>query len=443
MKLGWGLLLLAASAPLWAAVSDAQVASLRGRLTPMGAERAANPAGTIPDWRGGLTAPPACYRPGARYCDPYAGEQPYATITAANAGEWSEQLSPGHLELLLRHPDSYSIRLFASRRSFANPPAIYEASIANAKSARLRGGGETVAEATAGIPFPIPEHGAEPLWNHRLRYRGPGYTRTLGQGTVTPSGELNLIRVREDAQFSYSVSAALKDFVPLRFMVVALEPARIHGYGMLIRETLDPAETARDTWVEWPDGQIARKSRSFGYDSAAMLGEDLRFDDQIDGFLGGFDRYFWRLAGKRELIVPYNAYGLHSGRGSLRELVRTGHLDPAPQRYELHRVWVVEANVRPGAVHRYKRRTFYLDEDSWQILMVDLYDASDRLWRWQETHTVMAYDRAVLMPVFETIHDLQTGRYWFQGHDTDDPEAVESAFEKTHFSPSTLGRLTR
>lgn len=439
----WSMLLLwVACASALAKLTPPEAEILRNRLTPMGAERARNEAGTIPEWRGGQTAPPPCYKPGMRYCDPFAADTPIATVTAANVDEWRDQLSAGQLDMLLRYPKTYQMKVYPSRRSFANPGAIYEATFRNPQSASLLGAGEIVADAKIGVPFPIPKSGPEPIWNHRLRYQGPGFTRTFGQAAVTPSGDLKLAKVREDAQFPYALSDTLDDGVPMRWLQVVLEPVNLHGFGTLIHETLNPEQQPRSAWREWPGSVMARKERSFGYDSAAMVGEELRFDDQVDTFLGGLDRYNWRIAGKRELLVPYNSYALHSGRASLVELARPAHIDPNYPRYELHRVWVVEANVRPGAVHRYKRRTFYLDEDSWQILLVDLYDNSDRLWRWQEVHTVMAYDRAVLMPVFETIHDLISGRYWFQGLDRGDPEVAEQVFDANHFTPSSLHELT-
>ncbi|MGQ0618969.1 MAG: DUF1329 domain-containing protein [Panacagrimonas sp.] len=439
----WSFLLLwVACASALAKVTPHEAETLRNRLTPMGAERARNEAGTIPEWRGGQTAPPPCYRPGARYCDPYADDAPIATITAVNADQWRDQLSSGQLDMLLRYPKTYRMKVYPSRRSFANPGAIYEATFRNAQSASLRGAGEILAGAARGIPFPIPGSGPEPMWNHRLRYQGPGFTRRFGQAAVTPSGDLVLAKVREDAHYPYALADSIEDFVPMRWLQVVLEPERLHGLGTLIHETLDPEEQPRSAWRDVPESRLVGKERSFGYDGAAMLGEELRFDDQIDTWLGGLDRYNWRIADKREMLVPYNSYALHSGRASLRELARPVHIDPDYPRYELHRVWVVEANVRPGAVHRYKRRTFYLDEDSWQILLVDLYDNADRLWRWQEVHTVMAYDRAVLLPVFETIHDLISGRYWFQGLDRDDPEVLEQTLDEDHFTPSSLRALT-
>ncbi len=48
--------------------------------------------------------------------------------------------------------------------------------------------------------------------------------------------------------------------------------------------------------------------------------------------------------------------------------------------------------MREGTSHIYAKRTFYVDEDSWQIMAVDNYDQRGELWRVQEGHQVQAYD---------------------------------------------------
>lgn len=422
-----------------AKVSQADAEQLRTRLTPLGAERVGSKDGGIPEWRGGLTAAPACHRDGARYCDPHAGEVPYATLTAANATEWQTYLSAGQLELLQRYPDSYKLPLYASRRTFANPPAVYEAAYRNALQASLLPSANAVLDASIAVPFPIPANGAELVWNHRLRWRGPGYTRTYEQASVTPSGEAHRVTLREDADFPYARGEVLDEGVVQRWLWLAMQPERLHGFLTLLHDALDTEAHPQQAWIQQPhhpEPRRIRKARSFGFDNPAMLADDLRFDDQYDSFTGSLDRYTWRLIAKRDMVVPYNAYPLHSGRRSLRELIRRGHPDPALARYELHRVWVVEATLKPRAVHRHKRRTLYIDEDSWQILMVDLYDHRDRLWRAQEVHPIMAYDRATLIPAVEVLYDFESGRYLLSAVDDADPERVERAFEEDHFTPS-------
>jgi hypothetical protein len=94
-----------------------------------------------------------------------------------------------------------------------------------------------------------------------------------------------------------------------------------------------------------------------------------------------------------------------------------GHLNPALMRYELHRVWVVDATLKEGMRHINARRTFYLDEDSYQIVLIDHYDGRGQLWRASECHSVNYYEVPTLWSTIEAHYDLQSGRYVAQGFD--------------------------
>jgi hypothetical protein len=56
-----------------AKLSDKELAQLGVTgtpLTPVGATRAGNAAGTIPEWTGGIQSPPANFQPGGTWVDP-------------------------------------------------------------------------------------------------------------------------------------------------------------------------------------------------------------------------------------------------------------------------------------------------------------------------------------------------------------------------------------
>ena len=57
------------------------------------------------------------------------------------------------------------------------------------------------------------------------------------------------------------------------------------------------------------------------------------------------------------------------------------HTNPDQVRWELLRVWVVEATLAQGKRHAVPKRRFYLDEDTWTTLLVDGYDSEGKLWR--------------------------------------------------------------
>jgi len=435
------LLALALTTPAWAKVPAAEAARLGKQLTPTGAERAANKDGSIPAWEGGLGTAPSCYKgAGQRYCDPYAADKPLLTITAANAQQHREHLSAGQQAMFAKFP-SYQMQVYPTRRSYAAPAFVYEATARNALNAELGGNGEALVNAITGIPFPIPKSGHEAVWNHKVRYRGIGLTRWNAQAAVTGNGDFNLVKLREDASFVYARRGAKPedlDNVANYFMQVVTQPPRLAGTITLVHETLDQVKEPRRAWQYNPGQRRLRRAPNVGYDNPGTGSDGLRTNDQFDVFNGAMDRYSWKLVGKKELYVPYNAYGLHSDRHKYRDLVRPGHMNPALPRYELHRVWVVEAELKPGTSHIYARRRFYLDEDSWQILLADCYDRRGQLWRWQEAHPIQAYDKPYATPILEVVYDLQSGRYLLMAMNNEEAENVERDFEAAYFEPANV-----
>ncbi|MEW6168077.1 MAG: DUF1329 domain-containing protein [Pseudomonadota bacterium] len=430
-----------------ARVSEEAAARLGAELTPVGAQRAGDAEGMIPPWTGGLAAPPPCFQgPGTRYCDPFPEDRPYATITAANIGEYDDHLSPGQIELLRRFPDSYRMPLYRTRRSFANPEFVYAATRANAVRAELLDDGDSLKDAVTGVPFPIPADGREVIWNHKTRYREPSTLRWNNQFAVTTGGEYSHTQFREKTLFAYGWPGAAPehlDNVLMYFLQVVTRPERLAGSILLVHETLDRRVEAPRVWQYSPGQRRLRRAPTIAYDAPASGADGLRTNDQFDGFSGALDRYDWKLLGKRELFVPANSYRLHSDSLRYAEILRKDHIDPALTRYELRRVWVVEASLKGGASHQYRRRRFYLDEDGWQIRVVDVYDQRDRLWRLQEMHSVIAYDKPYELVVCETVYDLQNKRYLALALNNEEPETATLVLEVDDFDPGSVSRLAK
>ena len=428
-----------------AKVSPDEAARLKKDLTPVGAERAANAAGTIPAWEGGLTKEPPCFKgPGARYCDPFPDDRPVFTITAANVEQHKARLSAGQVAMLRKFPQTYRLNVYPTRRTAAYPEFYYEATYKNALAASLGGNGEALNDAVTGVPFPIPKTGHEPIWNHKTRYRGKSIQRWNNQFAVTASGNYSQVKIREDVLFSYSKQNATPESlgnVSAYFFQIVTAPARLAGTITLVHETIDQIKEPRRAWQYNPGQRRLRRAPNVGYDNPGTAADGLRTNDQSDTFNGATDRYSWKLVGKKEMYVPYNSYVLHDGKYKYADIIKKGHINQDLARYELHRVWVVESVTKPGTTHIYKRRTFHLDEDSWGILLVDIYDRRDQLWRWQEAHTVVAYDKPFLgPPVGETIYDLQANRYLAQSFNNEDDENVERDFSPSYFEPTAVSK---
>jgi hypothetical protein len=161
-------------------------------------------------------------------------------------------------------------------------------------------------------------------------------------------------------------------------------------------------------------------------------------------FNGPPDRFDWELLGKREMLIPYNAYRLHSGEVGPSDILRRSHIEPELARYELHRVWIVQATLKPGAKHVYSRRVFYVDEDSWQIAVAESYDLEGRLWRVNEVHAINYYEVPVLASTLEVYHDLLRDRYLVTGLDNARiPYRFSEGSDPREFSPNALAYEVR
>lgn len=430
-----------------AAVSQVEAQALKSALTEVGAERAGNADGQIPRWEGGLVRRPASGETTPQYQDPFPDDLPLFTVTAANLEQFRGWLSPGQQALLQQFADSYAMPVYPSRRSAASPPEIYAATARNAIHAQLSADLDTVVGTTAGIPFPIPTHGAEVIWNHKLRYQGLDARRWNVQAAVTPGGDYTLSKLREDYSFDYHRTAfglePRDSNVLAYFAQLTTEPSRLAGTITLVHETINQLQAPRRAWQYNPGQRRLRRAPNVGYDNPGNASDGLRTNDQTDSFNGALDRYSWRLIGKREMLIPYNAYRLHSGALDYVDLLGPQHLDQTHTRYELHRVWVVEAEVKPGTTHLYARRVFYVDEDSWQVHAVDIYDKRGSLWRIQDAHSLMAYDQPYMFQALEVIYDLQAGRYLVHAMSNQEPERVAAEFDSGYFDPANAKRLGR
>ena len=92
------------------------------------------------------------------------------------------------------------------------------------------------------------------------------------------------------------------------------------------------------------------------------------------------DRFDFKLVGKKEMYVPYSNYRLTYHK-PVADITKPNHMNPDLIRWELHRVWVVEATLKPDKRHIYSKRVFYIDEDSWMALASDEYDGRGQLYR--------------------------------------------------------------
>ena len=437
-----GILAATLSCAATAKVSQQEADRLGKDLTPVGAEKAANKDNTIPAWDGGLTKSPSCYKGKPnRYCNPFPDDKPKFTINKANVAQYKDKLCAGQLAMFNSFGDTYKINVYETRRTSAYPDFMYEATKKNALNGELISNGEGVAGAILGVPFPIPKNGQEVVWNHKLAYTGPGLTHWNEQAAVTTDGNFNLVKLREDIKFPYGTRGMKPEDlnnVSIYFLQVVTEPPRLAGTITLVHETMDQVKETRRAWQYNPGQRRLRRAPNVGYDNPGTGSDGLRTNDQYNMYNGATDRYTWKLLGKREMYIPYNSYEIHSDKYKISDLVRKGHINQDLARYELHRVWVVEATLKQGMSHLYARRLFYVDEDSWHMGLVDNYDARGQLWRWQEAHLFQSYDQGVMVTAMDTMYDLQSRRYLAMQMSNEDTEGHEQDFPASYFDPANV-----
>ena len=428
-------------------VSEQEASRLGEDLTPTGAVRAGNAEGTIPEWTGGITQPPAGYTVGDHHPDPFAGDPILFTITAANADQYRDKLSAGQRAMLEAYP-TYKMNVYPTRRSHSYPQRVYDAIRANATRAELVADGNGIRGAVISSPFPLPQSGLEVLWNHKVRYLGLRLERTFAQVTPQRNGRYTAVKFEEQQEFYYAREGVTPENVGNRFASLLQEvtsPPRLAGSILLVHETLDQVREPRQAWRYNPGQRRVRRAPNIAYDNPGTASDGLRTTDNFDLFNGAPDRYSFELLGRREMYVPYNAYKLHSDQLKVSDLVIPGHLNQDHTRYELHRVWVVEARLREGVSHIYSRRTLYVDEDSWVILLVDHYDGRGELWRVAEGHTINFYDVPATTYTVEALYDLQAGRYLALGLKNEE-KMQRFNFDKpanSAFTPAGLRRRGR
>jgi hypothetical protein len=433
------LLTLISSLALAQASAD-DVARLGQDLTPFGAQMAGNASGTIPAWTGGLTQAPAGFVSGKNYIDPYASDKPLYTITAANMGQYADQLTAGYKAMLQKFPD-YKLVVYPAHRSVALPASEYAQIKQEAGKVALNDSGSGISNyVKSSVPFPVPGKPQELLYNHMLRYRQGGYQYFPTEMVVKPGGNFTVIH--RDA--TLAMASALGNPEPNRLYYYLLKvtgPDSVAGQQSLLHEPMDQVKEPRLAWQYNPGQRRVMRAPELGYDSVDGLSDGLRTYDMYDMYSGATDRYDWKLLGKKEMLVAYNTYKLADRALPYSDIVKPEHLNQDLIRYEPHRVWVVEATLKPGARHIYGKRVFYIDEDSWAILATDLFDGRGELWRMQEAHSLQRYDVLSSIAISDVAYDLQARSYVVNGlANQERPERFGVTTTLQDFSPAALRR---
>jgi len=251
-----------------------------------------------------------------------------------------------------------------------------------------------------------------------LRYQGVSISSKYDSWNVDSAGVPSLATTGQ-AFISYPIYENLAQPISSADVYYQMKlsytgPSRRAGEAMMLKDAANPLQQPRRAWQYLPGQRRVKLAPNLAYDTPNPGTSGAGTYDDVFVFNGALDRYDWKLVGKQEMIVPYNTYKLTYVQDP-KSITTPNHLAPEFVRWEKHRVWVVEGNLKAGARHIYQKRRFYLDEDSWTALASDQYDARGQLYRGSFAFLSQSYDKQVPDSTPFMIYDLVGGSYNING----------------------------
>ncbi len=433
----------------FAKVSAEKAALLGSVLTPMGAQKEGNENGTIPAYTGKIVGTPfwVDYQGGGQhYPNCYANEKPIFTITASNYQKYSRFLTPGLMAMFERYPQTFRMPIYTSHRDAGYSDTIHANTAKNAVRAELMGELKGVVKAFGGTPFPLPNNGAEAIWNQSVAPMLWDLEAVYDEAAVFPDGKVSYYQTHDIRYFPYyDEDLNLEKFSAQNSVAAYVwreTTMPFHEAGMIlaIQQPMNFSDDQRKIWVYSPGSRRVRRAPDYGYDLPYGHGGLRTVDDDLL-FNGPIDRFDWVLEGKREIFIPYHSYDVDNPKLKYKDLLTPFHVDPKYMRYELHRVWVVHAYVKSDKRHIYHERVFFLDEDSWHAVYADNYDAKGNLWRTHVKNMVNAYDMPGMVGRLLIYHDLTERSYYVGNLINQQPKAPQmplKPYRGRFFTPQGL-----
>jgi hypothetical protein len=449
-----GLMAQLLAVPLMAKVSEEEAAQLGKSLTDVGADPAANADGSIPAYAGTMLGLPAGLEyagPGTPYPDPYEDDPVLHRVTAANSSQYQQFLSPGLQALFASYPDTFRVDVYPTHRDGRYSEKFVERLRYNAVHAELHNGEDGIRGFTGSVAFPIPKTGAEVIWNTRTS--GPNHTLsgTYSDIAVFSNGSRSVRKSTLMSEYPYvnpanevGMEEAELGVWAANVMTNVSQPVRDKGTITSIYEPYDYVTNAREAWRYLPGSRRVRRAPTVGYDTPDGPGGFITVDDTL-GFNGAMDRFTWTLLGKQELYVPFHNYKFDEKGLDYDELLTPYHVNPDYIRYEKRRVWVVEANLKEGKRHIYGKRRFYVEEDSWNIVMTENYDGRGELWKVVLINSLYEYNTQGYVNRAMMFHELRAGGYITIRlvNDSKQMDYTAPAKGEAYYSPTSVRKLGR
>jgi hypothetical protein len=424
-------------------------------LTPAGAEKAGSADGEIPAFAGAQPAPAGWSwgKPRAQ-ASKYHAEKPLFVIDAGNVDKYAERLTPGQVQML-RQVKGYTMPVYPSHRDCGLPDFVAQNTKDGAGKATIAKDGWSLENATLpGVPFPAPHTGIEVLWNWLMRYQSAGMEWQDGIEYVSPRPGSTTPIVTRFNQIYYFPWAKAGHHVPGEEQGLQAglyygytEPAALAGQGITQRFYFSKDT---DSFYYFTGQRRVRRLPAYSYD-APLIGYENQYPaDSPFVFYGNPDRFDWKLVGKKEVYVPYDNLAMQGFDTKLADVTGSNAINASARRYELHRVWEIEGTVKAGVRHSTPKKSLYIDEDSWLVVVGDDYDAQGKLWKEKENFVAPEWEIGACTPVASVFNDLINGRYLLDqtvigtGKDIKfyPPTANDARLTASYYTAESLGKIS-
>lgn len=389
-KIAAVLVATACATPAVAAVGAEEAQALGASLTPWGAEPGGNKDGSIPAYDAKnlpLKLPAGWDYTKKGYPDPW-NEKPLYSITAQNVEQYAGKLD-GYADVFKKYPN-YRIDVYPTHRTVYYPKHLVDNMAKNAVECKGIQDDLKLSGCYGGLPFPIPKNGRQVMWNHLLAYMGIHHHSDALQSWVIPPDGHAVLQARLYTTNKFTTVAPSMAGKVIKTGEVYRKnrsdytaPARQVGTKLLLFYSMDSLDVGSRVWQYIPGQRRVKLAPDLSYDTPSPVGGGVTTMDDNLGFDGAVDRYDFKLVGKKEKLIPYNSFPLTNPTTCPDTKVVSNQHFPHPDciRWELHRVWQVQATLRPGYRHVYKTRTFYWDEDNPGTGVAENYDAAGKLYR--------------------------------------------------------------
>ncbi len=426
------LILCLCTGTIFAKVNTPQQQHLKNNLTPFGAIKNGN-GKQIPVWQEQTNKTTNTKDDAILF-----------TITHDNYQNYSQNLSAGQLALFENYKH-FAMPIYPTRRTASAPKWVYKNTYDNALTTTLNEKQSGFENYHPGIPFPLPQNALEVYFNHVSRWRGLQTQTQNSDAVIYANGTFTLYTKQTLIRYDgYLPSLKSKYFISLVAKVLA--PATQSGGGILVREPLDQLHEKRASWL-WDKGRRrVIRAPNVAYDSPVQSASGLRTVDDTDLINGSPDRFTWKMLEKRELYIPYNNDKLASKQLKYKDILQKQHINPNFTRYELHRVWVIAATLKEKWRHVYSKRVFYIDEDSWQVMLADQYNKQGKLWRVSLSYSKFYQQLPGIYPVLNVYHELNSQKYHVMGLQNEERTTIKFNGEiakNNIFTPSGFKRYMR